>query len=259
MQSMLIRWQLHSPMLLHAGVESVVVAASGPSQPVVLKLLVERRAWRDQQHVLTSLGRLGHTYVPQVLDQDEPSHALLMEHVAGGAPRDVLLIDPKVRANLDRLHSAPICGHSTLAQYWAGREMRTSTRLGEMAADRERLQLAKFAQMQMRQLLRQASESVILHGDLHEGNILVTSDDVMFIDFWGLQGPAEFDWATWVVKTARQLDDPLRTLDRCNEAELRWVAALAPAEATALEYLNIDQPGAERVWQLASHLAQGLG
>jgi streptomycin 6-kinase len=256
---MMDAWKLARPHILHAGVESIVIAVEQAGSACVLKLMVEARAYRTQKHILTALDDAGHDFVPRVLAFEEVAHALLMQRIDGSHPENAAALDGAVRQRLELLHACDISGDATLSEYWTGRMCRTRERMDALDSPNWQRDLVERAGQSMNRLID--GPPVLLHGDLHVENMLVCgSGKLVLIDFWGLNGPADFDYATWIVKSSHHEPDPVRVLRArdVTESELQWLAALAPSQAISLAYYDAPREHSERIWELACHLSDRI-
>ncbi len=248
------RWQLTDASLLHAGVESVVLAVRHDQQDCVLKLMVEERAFLTQAQTLIALNASDLDYVPRVLDTDRGSHTLLMQQVRGTHPTDPPGVDASVRAVLGLLKDSGVSGSDSMEEYWADRTERSRARCRSLDAPSWQCEIVEHAHVSMLRLMKASEQRSLLHGDLHLENMLLTeSGKVVLIDFWGLDGDPYFDTATWVVKTSHLLDDSDTRIK--DDTERAWVAALLPSQAISLQYYDAPPLYIERIWAMAQRLS----
>lgn len=99
-------WNLVPLKLLHAGMESIVIAVEHPSGPCVLKLMVEPDDYRQQLHIMKSLAH--HDFVPHIVAVDDPLHAILMQRVDGTHPTNPGDVDDQMRAIVSELSRTSI-------------------------------------------------------------------------------------------------------------------------------------------------------
>jgi streptomycin 6-kinase len=189
--------------------------------PAVLKIVVPHREARDEGPALAAWNGLG---APHLFDQAPEEHALLMERCEPGTPLSDLT-DPEEKVDigaqvLSRLWRADATTHAfeplaAVADWFADLVEERRARFG--ATSPVDPALTDLAVEHLRTLPRTADRQVLLHHDLHPGNIL--RDDArgwLAIDPKPQVGDPAFDPIQLVLQSSDPLDgpDPARTVRR---------------------------------------------
>jgi streptomycin 6-kinase len=243
------RWALTLGELIPDGASSVVLHCRLPQgTPAVLKLCPDRRFLAEQAAMLGWLAGSGR--VPAVF-ASEPE-GLLMEAIQPGTAADELPRPPTERQwahLLTALHSVEVPPNpprdlrARCEEFFAriGRRL-TDPRIGARItpATWER------ALRRCRHLLDTQSTQVLLHGDLHLGNVLDAGPDraLVAIDPKVCVGDPCFDAVDYVLAAAGSSPDHNAVTTRCHTlADLHplapdrlhaWCQALAPIIAVSL-------------------------
>lgn len=230
-------WNVSLVGLLHAGVESIVLSArAAGGETLVLKLMVDRSDFAAQLDLAPMISAL--PCVPALIAFDRGAHALLMERAPGMHPPDPSLVDDAVRAALADLHRLSGAGRMSLESYLRNRTTRARSRAISMGLAQWQIDALDQADTQMRELMGADTRRSLVHGDLHAANLLVADNGhISMIDAWGLEGSPSYDIATWLVKTAHQVADPL---GRITPPERVWVRALIPNHAVSMQHYDIE-------------------
>ncbi len=171
------RWDLRVERLYAPGATSVVLAVSdGVGRPLVLKVSPDTAFLARQTGMLRTLSPTGRA--PAVLAAAEHEGAVLLEKVTPGdtlgSTRDSTPAPAEWAALLTDLHSLPAEG---VRDRLADRCEEMVERIGERQARPEvRAHVSgptwAAAVRECRALLRTPAREVVLHGDLHLGNVL---------------------------------------------------------------------------------------
>ncbi len=202
------RWELVVGDLIDDGASSVVYRVLSPAGPAVLKLSPEPEFLAEQTLMLRWFAAGGR--VPDVLAAD--AGALLMTEIRPGTCADELPVLPGEFAELLRaLHSVPLPEPGLLGRTVRGRVEEFLHRIMRQLADPivgARLERADFerALAELDDVLAMPAPVVLLHGDLHPGNVLDGGDRLMAIDPKACLGDPCFDAADYVVAGAGRTD-----------------------------------------------------
>lgn len=232
------RWGLQPESLLPAGATSVVIAADRSGSPAVLKISPDGPFLVRQAAMLEHLAPTGR--VPAVLEVDAVAGAVLMERVLPGTTLDDSRAEPPTpqdwAALLEDLHStrADSTTQHVVTDVLRQRCEDMFRRIGErQATERVSGHISREtwgrAVRECLALLETDREQVVIHGDLHLGNVLRSQDrGLVVIDPKLCVGDRCFDMVDFVVTagtadqmTARALElAPL--VDVEPERLLRW-------------------------------------
>jgi streptomycin 6-kinase len=234
------RWDLTPGDVMPPGASSVVVACSRGEAPMALKLSPDSVFLASQASVLRHFAPSGR--VPAVLAEAEG--VLLMEAVRPGTPADELPTPPAPREWADlvtALHGVPDRDHP-----WPDLRARCEeafTRIGRRLADP-----AVAAHVSERTWTRardrcsallDTQPRVLLHGDLHPGNVLDGGHALVAIDPRPCVGDPCFDVVDYALTATGHGDVPTRATTVATAAALDpdrlhdWCRALAPMIAIA--------------------------
>ncbi|MCE6998908.1 aminoglycoside phosphotransferase family protein [Saccharothrix sp. S26] len=234
------RWDLVLGDVMPPGASSVVVACARGGVPLALKLSPDPVFLAEQASALRHFAPSGR--VPAVVA--EADGALLMEAVQPGTPADELPTPPSPRqwADLVRtLHAAPAPDHPwrSLRARCEEAYARIGRRLPEPSvADHISTETWTRAQHRCRALL-DTQPQVLLHGDLHLGNVLDGGRTLVAIDPRPCVGDPCFDVVDYALAAAGHEGVPARATAVARAASLdpdrlhEWCRALAPMIAIA--------------------------
>lgn len=195
------------------GVTAWVAPVSADGKPAVLKIVVPHREARDEAPALRAWNGVG---APRLLDDAPDEHALLMERCTPGTPLSDV-DDPETIVDvgaevLSRLWRADTDGHefeplSAIGEWFAD----TVDERADRFADESPVDpgLADLAIEHLRTLPRTADRRVLLHHDLHPGNILLDAErGWLAIDPKPQVGDPAFDPVQLVLQSSDPLEDP---------------------------------------------------
>lgn len=245
-------WDLEIDALLDTGATSVVLSATGTSgAPLVLKLSPDESFLRRQQRMLDHLQPTGR--VPAVVAA-APA-ALLLERVLPGDPLDgpgVAPPSPETWAALvNDLHDTAV---ASVPERLEARCEDMVVRIGT----RQRRPLVRTvvpdetwarAVARCRELLADGADQVVLHGDLHLGNVLAGDDrGLVAIDPQMCVGDRCWDVMDLVVAEG----DPTTMTNRAREiapllgVDVERVLAWSAADAVITAISRVAWYGTER-------------
>lgn len=196
------RWDLEVRSAMSGGTGRALLCRDGAGRPVVLKLTPEPRIAAIEAAALRAWS--GSSRVVELLDHDPATGAVLMEGLVPGTPlaeRGARIELGEVAELLAQLHQAPApaSGFPSLTERvdllfaLAGRRV-----LGLPAANRPPAQLLDRAHAAARALAA-GGPMVLLHGDLHPGNVLDAGParGAVAIDPRPCVGDPAFDAVDW--------------------------------------------------------------
>ncbi|WP_062214408.1 aminoglycoside phosphotransferase family protein [Streptomyces sp. NBRC 109706] len=203
------RWGLTLDGPLPDGASSVTLRCRWPDgTPAVLKLSPERALLAEQTRMLARFAPSGR--VPAVLAFDEHAGAMVLEEIVPGTPADDLpaaSLPARWAELLAALHSVPPPPRPT--RTLRGRMEEAFARVGRRLTEpaiAARLDTAAWdlAVRRCERLLDTPSTTVLLHGDLHLGNVLDGGRErgLMAIDPKACVGDPCFDAVDYVVAGA---------------------------------------------------------
>ena len=184
-----------------------MLACAGPDRPAILKVSPEPGIAAFERDGLVAFAPSGR--VPAVLAADEARGAILLESIGDGTPLVRAERTPPVEEVADLLgalrSAAPPPGENLeplalrvrfVLEHWIGRRER-DPRMTE-AVPPDALPAAIGAAVG---LARDARETVLLHGDLHPGNVLEGGPQrgLTAIDPRPCAGDPAYDAADWVL------------------------------------------------------------
>jgi streptomycin 6-kinase len=223
-------WGLTVGPEFKSGNSSVVLRCHHEGGEAILKLSPDSFAVREETEMLRQFAPSGR--VPAVLAADRG--AVLLEAVRPGALVEKLLAPPtpaEYAAFLTDLHSAgdPESAPRTLID-WLDVLFRSATTRGADLTESRKLR---------DELLARPTEEVLLHGDLHLGNVL-TSDakGLVAIDPMACVGDASFDAVDYVLEgldreeMVRRRDALAAAADIDVDRLDAWCRVTAPIGAT---------------------------
>jgi streptomycin 6-kinase len=244
-------WDVQMGELLHAGVESIVLGATGKDgRRLVIKMMIDGDDFAQQLRLAPRMHSLH--CVPKLVSSDAQAHALLMQRADGAHPADPATADDLMRRALDELHAISGQGCRELEAHWMDKHERTLTRAGDLGLDDHQRRAIGEGFECLSELIASIDHRCLLHGDLHAGNVLVTSSSASLIDAWGMDGPPQFDIATWLMTTA--CSDVSCALGRIGEGERPWVHAMLPSYAVSMQ--NLGLASAPLLWDLHAQLSR---
>ncbi|MFC6463535.1 aminoglycoside phosphotransferase family protein [Marinilactibacillus sp. GCM10026970] len=198
--------------------------------PVVLKLSFEKEALKREKDVLKAFEGRG---TVRVLDYNEKLGALLLEKVVPGKSLANMGEDQKEVKQFcqvfKRLHQTQVNVNSegvpTLVEWFAAlkryREIEGTT--GDIPEEEMTL-----AEILLEELIQTTIDPVLMHGDLHHGNILENQGGGWkVIDPKGLFGDIHFETIQYLLNYIDRQGDPDIVLER----RIQWMSS----------YLNLDQ------------------
>lgn len=175
--ALLEQWGLRVERLLPSGATSVVVAVADPGgAPAVLKLSPDAEFLTRQAAMLRHLGPTGR--VPEVLAEDPAAGAVLMEHILPGETLDDSRATPasptEWAALLEDLHRTSTVGVTDVLR------QRCEDMFRRIGARRDTDRVSPHISREVWRttveeclnLLETDREQVVIHGDLHLGNVL---------------------------------------------------------------------------------------
>lgn len=189
--------------------------------------------------------------VPEVWAVDEDAGALLMEAVEPGhtvLSRGSLPDLSRIAALISTLHAVELDDHLRAElkplHVWVGFyfEKWEERRANGPAADVVPASWMHRGQAQARVLATAASQEVLLHGDLHAGNVLEGGQErgLVAVDPRACVGDSSFDAVDWMLWRAESVEEVERRvgglsayLDIDSERLLRLCRAVAPIAAVA--------------------------
>lgn len=234
------RWGLSLGDVMPPGASSVVVACARGDEPLALKLSPDPVFLAEQASVLRHFAPSGR--VPAVLA--EADGAVLMEAVRPGTPADELPTPPSPREWADlvaALHTVPTGGGPW--QFLRARCEEAYTRIGRRLA--EPAVAAHVSEQTWTRALDRCrallgtQPQVLLHGDLHLGNVLGGGEVLMAIDPRPCVGDPCFDVVDYALAGAGREGVAERATAVAEAASLdpdrlhAWCRALAPMIAIA--------------------------
>lgn len=203
-------WDLTLGAPIDAGASSVAYRVRAGSRRAVLKVSPEPAFLAEQAAVLRVFAPSGR--VPEVLASAEG--ALLMAEIVPGTCADELPVqpDPAVYAELvHALHAVPAPRDLVLGRTLRERVEeflhRAMRQLGDpVVAARLREEDFRRALALLDDVLAMGAPDVLLHGDLHLGNVLLDSETLVAIDPKACVGDACFDVVDYVLAGAGRPD-----------------------------------------------------
>lgn len=236
------RWDLQIGRTLPGGMVSLVLSATDSAkQPVVVKI-----PWphRESEHEATALGRWHGDGAVRILDHDERSGAMLLERCIPGTALSGVAHDEAITVLADLLRRLWVPAGEpfrTLAEeacHWADGIPGTWERAGRPFERR----IVDATVETLRSLSKSQGEAVLLHQDLHPGNVLRSEREPwLVIDPKPLVGEREFALAPIV--RASELGHERRLVVR----RLDWLC----------DELNLDRDRA-KAWAFAQTVAWGF-
>ncbi|WP_256839070.1 aminoglycoside phosphotransferase family protein [Ornithinimicrobium faecis] len=228
------RWELDVREVLPSGATSVVLAVTDRTGIAgALKVSPDAKFLARQSTMLTHLAPTGR--VPRVLHEDASAGAVLLEQVLPGETLDSSRATPPTPQEwadlLQDLHGTPTAGVTDLLRQRCEdmfRRIGARQALERVSAHIPRELWAHTVQ-ECQSLLETDREQVVIHGDLHLGNVLRSQEHgLVVIDPKLCVGDRCFDLVDFVVTngtadqmTARALElAPLVGIDA--ERVLRW-------------------------------------
>lgn len=181
--------------------------------PAVLKIVVPHREARDEAPALAAWGGLG---APRLFDAAPEEHALLMERCVPGTPLGDI-DDPETQVDV---------GAEVLSRLWRAKPPADTfeplTAVADWFADLVEERRSRFgagspidpaltdqAVDLLRRLPRTSQRQVLLHHDLHPGNVLLDDErGWLAIDPKPQVGDPAFDPVQLVLQSSDPLDDP---------------------------------------------------
>nr|WP_241829030.1 aminoglycoside phosphotransferase family protein [Saccharothrix sp. CB00851] len=236
------RWGLTLGDVMPPGASSVVVAGDRMGEPVVLKLSPDPAFLAEQASVLRSFAPSGR--VPAVLA--EADGVLLMEAVRPGTPADELPTPPSPQEWADlatALHTVPDAGGpwQDLRARCEEAFARIGRRLTEPAIAAHITDRTWTKALNRCRALLDTQPHVLLHGDLHLGNVLDGGPHrgLVAIDPRPCVGDPCFDVVDYALAAAGHEGITTRATTTAQAAGLNpdrlheWCRALAPMIAIA--------------------------
>lgn len=195
------------------GVTAWVAPVTTDGRPAVLKIVVPHREARDEGAALEAWAGVG---APRLIDHAPEEHSLLMEQCDPGTPlsdvddpETIVDVGAEVlsrlwRATPDPARFEPL---TAIGGWFADLVEERRERFGDQSpVDRD---LTDRAVQDLRSLPRTADRSVLLHHDLHPGNILLDVErGWLAIDPKPQVGDPHFDPVQLVLQSSDPLDDP---------------------------------------------------
>ncbi|MDT8912799.1 aminoglycoside phosphotransferase family protein [Amycolatopsis sp. PS_44_ISF1] len=236
-----------------------LVCRGSAGESRVLKLCPDQEIAAAEATALQTWA--GRSRVVQVVEADFEAGALLLEGLEPGTPltgRGADLPWAEVAELLAQLHSAPAAGpFPTLAtRIGLMFELAERRRLGSAAESRLPLKLLRHARSRAEDLST-GGPAVLLHGDLHPGNVLDAGPGrgLVAIDPRPCLGDPAFDavdWALLPMAAGGSLEDGVAALPDLDPGRLRaWCAALAPLVALAPLRAGPPTPFTEALLEMA--------
>ena len=234
------RWDTTLGDVMPPGASSVVVAGERGGAPVALKLSPDPAFLAEQASVLRHFAPSGR--VPAVLAEEDG--AVLMEAVRPGTPADELPTPPSPREWADlatALHAVPNRGGPwlTLRARCEEAYARVGRRLSDPAVAVHVPERTWTRALHRCRALLDTQPQVLLHGDLHLGNVLAGGGALMAIDPRPCVGDPCFDVVDYALAGAGREGVTNRAAEVADAADLdpgrlhEWCRALAPMIAIA--------------------------
>jgi streptomycin 6-kinase len=249
------RWDLTLGDVMPPGASSVVVACERGGVPQALKLSPDGRFLAEQASVLRHFAPSGR--VPSV--RAEADGVLLMDAVRPGTPADELATPPSPREWADlatALHTVP-----RASGFWPDLRARCEeafTRIGRRLAEpsvaAHVTDRTWSRALDRCRALVDTGPQVLLHGDLHLGNVLDGGHVLVAIDPRPCVGDPCFDVVDYALAAAGHEGVTDRAAAVAEAADLdpdrlhEWCRALAPM--IALAHLD-DEPARTELLALA--------
>ncbi len=235
------RWDLALADVMPPGASSVVVACERGGVPAVLKLSPDPVFLAEQGAVLRHFAPSGR--VPAVLA--EADGVLLMDAVLPGTPADELPTPPSPREWADlatALHAVPKAGdhRRDLRARCEEAYTRIGRRLAEPAVAAHLSERTWTRALDRCRALLDTQPHVLLHGDLHLGNVLAGGRGLTAIDPRPCVGDPCFDVVDYALAAAGREGVTDRATATADAAGLdpdrlhEWCRALAPMIAIAV-------------------------
>lgn len=187
------RWSLGAVALLaRGGTGTRLYAAAGPEGPCVLKLNLPGQAVQAEADALAGFAGRG---AVRLLAADPAEGALLLERLSPGTPLATLEDDDaatRIAGGMMAALRRPVPPGALLAE--AAGWVRLLDRARRAAWPLPRPALDRAAAL-FRDLAASAPAPVLLHGDLHHGNILADGVTWRAVDPRGLAGDPAFEAA----------------------------------------------------------------
>ena len=276
-------WLDHLPRRINAIQELWQIRVSDPVVPLNYHYVAPARR-SDGTHVILKLGIPGETIdreahclrhfdgraAAQLLQHSSAWGAILLERVCPGTDLKPLQEEAAISAACSvmvRLHAShpPTSGFPTVADWWKGFE-RLRTAFSGATGPLPRY-LVDEAQALYQDLATSMEAPVLLHGDLHHGNILAgTREPWMAIDPQGVIGEAVYEVGAFI---RNPLPDVLNRSDLRQvlarrvaifsdtlQADRQRVAGWAFAQAVLSAIWSLEDHGSG--WEAAIALAQFL-
>lgn len=225
-----IDWDLEIGEEFTSGNSAVVLSCTGPDGDAILKLSPDAYAVGEETEMLRQFAPSGR--VPAVLAAARG--AVLLKAIRPGAPVEKLPVPPtpaEYAGFLTDLHSAgdPDSAPRKLVD-WLEVLFNSAVKRGAELAESRRLR---------DELLAEPTESVLLHGDLHFGNVL-TADDrgLVAIDPMACVGDPCFDAIDYVLEGLDRAEMVRRRDELAAAADIdvkrldAWCRVTAPIGAT---------------------------
>lgn len=242
------RWGLQVESLYPSGATSVVIAVrTDGGAPAALKVSPDADFLTEQSRMLRHLAPTGRA--PVVLKEDERAGAVLLERILPGDTLDSTRATPpspvEWAALLRALHTTDAGGITgTLAARCEEMFERIGARQA-LPAVREHVpdELWDRAVATCRDLLRSGTEQVVIHGDLHLGNVLDGGErGLVVIDPKLCVGDRCFDMVDFVIADGSAEDMQLRAvqLAQLTDMDVDRLAAWTSVNAavTAISHLT---------------------
>lgn len=245
-------WDLQVESLYPSGATSVVLAVqTADGAPAALKVSPDVEFMAQQTRMLRRLGPTGRA--PIVLEESEQVGAVLLERIVPGdtldSTRSVPPSPPEWAALLHDLHTTETTGiPGTLAERCADMFERIGARQS-LPAVRKHVPDALWerAIRDCRELLRSNSEDVVIHGDLHLGNVLDGGErGLVVIDPKLCVGDRCFDMVDYVIAEGSADGMRARAVHLAELAEMDIERLLAwtsvNAVVSAISYMTWSGP-----------------
>lgn len=255
------RWDLQVEGVFDSGASSVVLAVeSAASGPAALKISPDVAFVRRQVGMLRHLGTTGRT--PVVLATDDTHGAMLLERIVPGTTVDSVGAAPPTPLEwatlLRDLHGTRRTGVAETLDDRCAEMLDRIGRRQQRPHVREHVQdpLWERTVQSCLDLLQTDQAPVVIHGDLHLGNVLDGGErGLVVIDPKLCVGDPCFDMVDYVIAhgDASQMIDRARELSRHTGTDLDRLLAWTRVNAvvTTVSLLSWDAPG-ERSQELLS-------
>lgn len=244
------RWGVRAERVVAGHTGWTLLCRNGSGALVVLKVTPERdlasaeaaalRAWRDCPRVV------------DVLDTDLDAGAILLAGVEPGTPLSERgWTHDEIDALVPRLHAVPVPDEFPALADRVRFMFDLADRQADGVLDPRLMAASRAASLE----LAAEGPRVLLHGDLHPGNVLAGDDGLYVIDPRPCVGDPAFDAVDWVLRAECDFDDAVAALPSMDADRLaRWSRALAVL--LAIRPLRQEGPSAhtERMLALAASL-----